>query len=473
MDLEKLKQLIIEHEIKFVDLKYSDLFGRWYHNTFPVRRLEKVLQNGIPFDGSSIPGLKSVESGDMIMMPDINSAYIDPFSETPKLNIICSICDADTRIGVKKDPRSVAWRAHEYMKSTGLADESVWIPELEYYIFDEAEYYSEKFGSGFMFTSAQHKQCLPSDFDDIDGLSQDDRKGYHMDVPFDRYAELRDEVVEILEEMGIRIRYHHHEVGLAAQQEIETELLPFPKIADDVMNMKNVIRQVSYQNGVTSTFMPKPLYNEPGNGMHFHILLRKKGENIFYKQGNYADLSDEAIFFIGGILKHGRALTALTNPSTNSFKRLLPGFEAPVKLFFGLANRSAAIRIPKYATKPESKRFEFRTGDATCNPYLAISALLMAGLDGIKNKINPTENKMGPYDDNIFNWSKDQQDKLLSIPTSLEEALNALREDHQFLLAGGVFTEDLIETWIEYKMDELKKVNNRPHPHEMILYYNL
>ena len=473
MSLERLQQIINENEIKFVDLKYSDLFGRWYHNTFPVRRLEKVLKNGIPFDGSSIPGLKSVESGDMIMMPDIESAYVDPFSETPKLNIICSICDADTRVGVKKDPRSVAQRAHEYMKTTGLADESVWIPELEYYIFDEAEYYSDKFNSGFHFSSAQHKQCLPYDYEDIDGLSQDGRKGYHMDVPFDRYAELRDEVVDILEEMGIKIRYHHHEVGLAAQQEIETELLPFPKIADDVMNMKNVIRQVSYQNGVTSTFMPKPLYDEPGNGMHFHILLKNQGKNIFYKEGNYADLSDEAIYFIGGILKHGRALTAITNPSTNSFKRLLPGFEAPVKLFFGLANRSAAIRIPKYATKPESKRFEFRTGDATCNPYLAMSALLMAGLDGIKNKFNPMENNMGPHDDNVFNWSKEKQETLISIPNSLEEALQALKDDHEFLLAGDVFNKELINTWIEYKSTELQRVENRPHPYEMILYYNL
>lgn len=474
MDLQQLKQLIIENEIRFIDLKYSDLFGRWYHNTFPARRLEQVLQEGIPFDGSSIPGdMKGVEAGDMIMMPDISTAFIDPFSEIPKLNMICTICDADTRIGVMKDPRSVAHRAHEYMKDLGIADESLWIPELEYYLFDEAEFFSETFGSGYRFTSAQHKQCLPDDFNDIDGLSQDDRKGYHMDVPFDRYAELRDEVVDILEEMGIKVNYHHHEVGLASQQEIESELLPFPKIADDTMNMKNVIRQVAYQNGLTATFMPKPLFNEPGNGMHFHIMLRKQGQNVFYKKGNYADLSDEALFFIGGILKHGRALSAITNPSTNSFKRLLPGFEAPVKLFFGLANRSAAVRVPKYATTPETKRFEFRTGDATCNPYLAMSALLMAGLDGIKNKINPVELNMGPFDDNVFKWDKERQDSLISIPTSLEEALAALREDHEFLLAGNVFNEDLINTWIEYKGKELKKIENRPHPHEMVLYYNL
>ncbi len=474
MDLEKLKQLIIENEIRFIDLKYSDIFGRWYHNTFPVRRLEQVMKDGIPFDGSSIPGgMKSVEAGDMIMMPDIKSAFIDPFSEIPTVNMICTICDADTRIGVMKDPRSVAQRAHDYMVSTGIADESLWIPELEYYIFDEAEFFSEKFSSGFSFTSAQDKRCLPYDHEDIDGISQDSRKGYHMDVPFDRYAELRDEVVDIMEDLKIKINYHHHEVGLAGQQEIETELLPFPKIADETMIMKNVIRQVAYQNGLTATFMPKPIYNEPGNGMHFHIMLKKQGKNVFYKKGNYVDLSEEALFFIGGILKHGRAITALTNPSTNSYKRLLPGFEAPVKLFFGLANRSAAVRIPKYATAEDTKRFEFRTGDATCNPYLAISALLMAGLDGIKNRINPTELGMGPYDDNVFDWSKEKQDKLVSIPENLYEALEALEADHDFLLAGDVFGKDLIKTWIEYKKAEVLKVNNRPHPHEMILYYNM
>ena len=473
MNLEQAMKLIEENDITLVDLKYADLFGRWYHNTFPARRLEHVLKSGIPFDGSSIPGLKSVESGDMVMIPDLSTAFVDMFSENPKLSIICSICDADTRKGVQKDPRSVAHRAHQFMKNTGIADESFWIPELEFYLFDEAEFFSDRYEAGYRFASVQDKRCLPYDYDDTDGLSQSDRKGYHMDVPFDKYAEIRDEMVDIMEELGIKIRYHHHEVGLASQQEIETELLGFPKIADDSMIMKSVIRQVAYENDLTSTFMPKPLYNEPGNGMHFHILLKKDGNNVFYKEGNYADLSDEAIYFIGGILKHGRSLTAFTNPSTNSFKRLLPGFEAPVKLFFGLANRSAAIRIPKYADRPDNKRFEFRTGDATCNPYLAMSALLMAGLDGVKNKIDPREHNMGPYDDNVFNWSKEKQDTLLSIPLSLDEALDALQEDHEYLLAGGVFGEDLINTWIEYKRKEAKQVNDRPHPHEMLLYYNL
>lgn len=470
--MEKIKELVIENEIGLIDLKYSDLLGRWYHITFPTRRLDDVVLEGIPFDGSSIPGLKSVESGDMVLMPDIETAAIDQFSEKPKLSVICSICDADTRIGVQKDPRSVAKRAHDFMVKSGVADESTWIPELEFYLFDEAEFFSNTYEAGYFLTSSENKRALPHNYEDIDGTSQIDRKGYHMDVPFDKWASVRDEVISILEEMGIAVNYHHHEVGLASQQEIETELLPFPKIADDTMYMKNIIRQVALEYGLTATFMPKPIYNEPGNGMHYHILLKKQGKNIFFKKGNYADLSDEALWFIGGMLKHGRALTALTNPSTNSYKRLLPGFEAPVKLFFGLANRCAAVRIPKYATEENTKRFEFRTGDATCNPYLAMSALLMAGIDGIKNKIDPHKNNFGPFDDNVFNWENKKQDSLVSIPESLEEALEALKDDHQFLLEGDVFCKDLIDFWIDFKKKEAKMINDRPHPYEFIQYYN-
>ncbi len=470
--MERIKELVIENEIGLIDLKYSDLLGRWYHITFPTRRLDEVVFEGIPFDGSSIPGLKSVESGDMVLMPDIETATIDQFSEKPKLSVICSICDADTRKGVQKDPRSVAKRAHDYLVKSKIADESLWIPELEFYLFDEAEFFSNTYESGYFLTSSENKKALPHNYEDIDGTSQVDRKGYHMDVPFDKWAGVRDEVISILEDMGIAVNYHHHEVGLASQQEIETELLAFPKIADDTMYMKNIIRQVALEYGLTATFMPKPLYNEPGNGMHYHILLKKQGKNIFFKKGNYADLSDEALWFIGGMLKHGRALTAFTNPSTNSYKRLLPGFEAPVKLFFGLANRCAAVRIPKYATEENTKRFEFRTGDATCNPYLAMSALLMAGVDGIKNKIDPTKNNFGPFDDNVFKWEKEKQDSLISITESLEEALEALKDDHQFLLEGGVFSKDLIDFWIDYKKKEAKMVNDRPHPYEFIQYYN-
>jgi glutamine synthetase len=474
MTLEEIKRVIQEEQITSVDLKYCDLMCNWYHITFPARRLEYVLKKGIPFDGSSIPGLKAVEAGDMVLLPDISTAIIDPFKENKQIRMLCYICDADTRIGVKKDPRSVAQRARTYMEKTGIADESYWIPEFEFYLFNEAEIHNGKFSAGYKFTSSENKEDLPFGYKDIDGTAVANRKGYHIDVPFDKHAHVREDMVKMIEDIGCKVRYHHHEVGLSSQQEIETELTEFSDIKDKMMYIKDIVHNLALEYGLTATFMPKPLYDEAGNGMHFHIQLRKNGKNVFYEEGKYADLSDKALCFIGGILKHGRSLTAFTNPSTNSFKRLLPGFEAPVKLFFGLANRSAAIRIPKYATSEESKRIEFRTGDATCNYYLAMSALLMAGLDGIINKIMPTpENGYGPFDDNVFAWSEEEQKKLNSIPTSLEEALQALQEDHEYLLQGEVFNEELIQSFIKEKMKEVIAVNNRPHPFEMNLYYAL
>ncbi|MFC1898038.1 type I glutamate--ammonia ligase [Candidatus Cloacimonadota bacterium] len=474
MTLEQLKKLIHENEVKTIDLKYSDLIGNWYHISCPARRLEYVLKEGIPFDGSSIPGMKSVEAGDMILLPDPSTAILDPFTYHPTLRMLSYICDADTRIGVKKDPRSLAKRARKYLKSTGIADESYWIPEFEFYLFNEAEINNKKSSAGYKFTSSENKEDLPGGYRDKDGTAVANRKGYHIDTPFDKYADVREEMVQLIENIDCPIRYHHHEVGLSGQQEIETELMEFDKVSDKMMYIKDIIHNCALENDMSATFMPKPLYDEAGSGMHFHIQLKKGGKNLFFKEGNYADLSDEALYFIGGILKHGRSLTAFTNPSTNSFKRLLPGFEAPVKLFFGLANRSAAIRIPKYATSQEMKRIEFRTGDGTCNYYLAMSALLMAGLDGIKNKIMPTkENGFGPFDDNVFKWSDEEQAKLHSIPSSLEEALQALKEDYEYLLAGDVFNEELIESWITEKMKEVVAVRNRPHPYEMNLYYSL
>jgi len=473
MDHKKLQQMIDENEVKAIDLKYCGMDGKWYHITFPARRIANVLQRGIPFDGSSIPGMRSVESGDMVLMPDIETAHLDQFFETPTLRMICSICDADTRIGVKKDPRSVALRAQEYLLSTGIADSSTWIPELEFNLFDSAQFNSDSFSAGYTITSSECKESLPDENEDLDGLSMQEAKGYHIDTPFDQFYEIRQKIVDLIEDQEIKVRYHHHEVGISSQQEIETELLEFPRICDDVMIMKDIIRRTALEYGLTATFMPKPIYNHAGNGMHFHIMLQKKVKNVFYKKGGYADLSKEAIWFIGGILLHGRALVAFTNPSTNSFKRLLPGFEAPVKLFYGLANRSAAIRIPRYANTPESKRFEFRTGDGTCNPYFAMSAILMAGLDGIKNKIDPAKYNLGPFDDNVFTWSEEKKSTLLSIPTNLAEAMQALKDDHDFLLQGGVFNEELIESHIGMKLKEHEAVGSRTHPHEMLLYYNL
>lgn len=474
MELSQIKQLIQDEGIESIDLKYTDLKGCGYHITFPARKLDQVMEIGIPFDGSSIPGMKSVEAGDMVLIPDLDTAVINHFSQHKQLRILAYICDADTRIGVKKDPRSVARRCVDYLRSTGIADESWWIPEFEFYLFDEAYFQNEKYNSGYEFTSAEFKGCLPYDYEDSDATACEMRKGYHMDIPHDKYADVRQEMVDIIEAIGCPVRYHHHEVGLASQQEIETEMIEFKTVTDKTLFVKDIIKGVALENGLVATLMAKPIYNEAGNGMHFHIQLRKDGENIFYKKGNYADLSDEALYFIGGILKHGRSLTAFTNASTNSYKRLLPGFEAPTKLFFGLANRSAAIRIPKYATSKETKRIEFRTGDASCNTYLATSALIMAGLDGIINKIMPTkENGYGPFDDNVFKWPEEKQAELRAVPTSLQEALEALKEDHEYLLAGDVFNKELINSWIVEKTKEVNEVNNRPNPAEMALYFNV
>lgn len=474
MNLESVKRLIEEQGVQSIDLKYADLVGNWYHITFPSRRLDHVMRNGIPFDGSSIPGMRSVEAGDMVLLPDPETAIMDPFSPQPRLRMLSYICDADTRKGVNKDPRTVARRAQRFMLDSGVADTSLWVPEFEFYLFNEARIDNGKYSAGFRFTSAENKDDLPGGYLDSDGTAVAHRKGYHIDIPFDKYTEVREEMVRLIEGVGCPIRYHHHEVGLSGQQEIETELLPFELVTDRMMYVKDIVHNCALKNGLTATFMPKPLYDEPGNGMHFHIQLRKAGRNVFYDPEGYAGLSETALCFIGGILAHGRSLTAFTNPSTNSFKRLLPGFEAPVKLFFGLANRSAAIRIPKYATSEEAKRIEFRTGDGSCNYYLAMSALLMAGLDGVKNRILPNEeNAFGPFDDNVFDWPEEKQAKLDAIPSSLEEALQALQDDHEYLTAGDVFNAELIDSWVEEKMKEVIAVRNRPHPFEMNLYYSL
>jgi len=474
METGSLRRLIAERNIESIDLKYADLVGNWYHITFPSRRLDHVLQNGIPFDGSSIPGMKSVESGDMVLIPDTGTAILDPFCERPRVRMLSYICDADTRVGVNKDPRSVASRAHRYLVDSGVADTSLWVPEFEFYLFDEAQIDNGKYSAGYRFTSAENKEDLPGGYVDADGTAVAHRKGYHIDIPFDKYTEVREEMVRLIEGVGCPVRYHHHEVGLSGQQEIETELLPFELVTDKMMYVKDIVHNCALRHGLTATFMPKPIYDEPGNGMHFHIQLRKGKRNVFYDEEGYAGLSETALCFIGGILEHGRSLTAFTNPSTNSFKRLLPGFEAPVKLFFGLANRCAAIRIPKYATSEAAKRIEFRTGDGSCNYYLAMSALLMAGLDGVKNRILPSdENAFGPFDDNVFDWPEAEQGRLRAIPSSLEEALEALQADHAYLLAGGVFNRELIDSWVVEKTKEAVAVRNRPHPFEMNLYYNL
>ncbi|OQY48336.1 MAG: hypothetical protein B6242_02585 [Anaerolineaceae bacterium 4572_78] len=445
---EEVITFIKKNHISMIDVRFVDLFGRWHHITLPAKSIDEVFSKGVGFDGSSIPGFKSVEAGDMIAIPDVETAHLDPFWNKPTLGMICSLHEADTKEPFASDPRTVAQRANDRMESIGVGDTILWGPEFEFHLFDKVCY-----------SSKPHEQRYSVDTIEGEwhanepglGNTIPAQKGYHIIPPKDSSYNIRSEICELIEDMDIAIKYHHHEVGAESQVEIETELYPMMKMADAVTLIKYIVRMVANDHHKTATFMPKPLYERAGNGMHFHT----------------------AMYYIGGMLTHGRALLALTNPSTNSYKRLLPGFEAPTKMIFGAANRSAAIRIPKYATAPEDKRIEFRCPDAMCNPYLAMAAMLMAGLDGIENKIDPREHNMGPFDVNIANMPQEKIEQLISAPTTLEEALNALKNDHAFLLKGNVFSNQMIEAWIEAKYQEYRAVKDRPHPYELSLYYDL
>lgn len=464
-----------QKNIEMIDLKFSDLFGRWHHLTIPVSQFdETVFTKGVAFDGSSIPGFKKLEAGDMVLVPDIDTMLIDKFWEQPTLSFICSAYEADSLTLFKNDPRNVAYRAEQYLKSTGIADTSLWSPEFEFYIFDSITYMNDINLAFYRIDSEEADWNSGVEEEQNLGHKIPRQGGYHAIPPLDNLFNLRAKMVQYIEECGIPVRYHHHEVGGPGQSEIEIHHHPLLKTGDVTMTVKYIIRMVANRHNKTVTFMPKPLYNEAGSGMHIHVQLWKNGQNLFYDEYGYAGLSQIALHFIGGVLKHGPALLAFTNPSTISYKRLVPGFEAPVKAIFGLANRSAAIRIPKYANTPETKRFEFRPPDATCNIYLAIAALLMAGIDGVVHQIDPLKEGFGPYDINIFNIPKSEQDKIKSLPASLKEALDALAVDHDFLLAGDIFSAQLIETWIDYKLNkEFNEVRRRPHPYEISLYYDV
>jgi len=474
-NVKQALQFAEQQNIEMVDLKFCDLFGRWHHLTTPASQFdESVFTLGVAFDGSSIPGFKKLEAGDMVLIPDISTMLIDKFWEQKTLSFICSAHEADTQELFKNDPRNIALRAEQFLKSTGIADTSLWSPEFEFYIFDNITYINDINLASYRIDSEEADWNSGADEKQNLGHKIPRQGGYHAIPPLDNLYNLRARMVKHIEECEIPVRYHHHEVGGPGQSEIEIHHHPLLKACDATMTIKYVIRMVAKQNQKTVTFMPKPLYNEAGSGMHIHIQLWKDGINLFYDEKGYAGLSDLALFFIGGILKHGPALLAFTNPSTNSYKRLVPGFEAPVKAIFGLANRSAAIRIPKYANTAQTKRFEFRPPDATCNIYLAIAALLMAGIDGVQKKTDPTKEGFGPYDINVFELPKSKLNKIKSLPTSLKEALDALSKDHKFLLAGNIFSEQLIESWIDHKLNkEFNEVRSRPHPYEMSLYYDL
>ncbi len=469
-DFSGAAAFVREHNVRMIDLKFSDLWGRWHHVTIPSANFtESLMEAGVGFDGSSV-GLKSVKSGDMIMVPDLSTGFMDPFWEVPTLSFICTTLEADTKERFASDPREIARRAENYMIATGIADESRWGPEFEFYIFDKvyinngpnvASYQVDSREAGWQMAEGGHGHYIP-----LHG-------GYHAIPPNDQLYNLRTRMTTLLEDAGVPVKYHHHEVGGPGQSEIETPLMGLLASADAAMQIKYFTKMVAHQAGQTVTFLPKPLYGEAGNGMHFHQQLFLKNQNTFYDAGSPDLLSKTAYSYIGGLLLHAPALLAFTNPSTNSYRRLVPGFEAPVNCFFSSGNRSAAIRVPKYATQPDKVRFEFRPPDATCNPYLAMAAMLMAGLDGIRRQIDPTQEGFGPFNEDVFSWPTERRLQIKSLPSSLGDAVCALEADHDFLLEGEVFDEDMILEWAQLKAEEEHAVRVRPHPYEVQMYFDL
>ncbi len=459
-----------EHNAQSVDFKFMDFIGTWQHFTIPMSVFEEdVFEEGLGFDGSSIRGWKSIHESDMILLPDPSTAVIDPFMETPTLSLICNVFDPITRQPYERDPRNIATKAEEYLKSTGIADVAYFGPEAEFFVFDDVRY---DLGSNHSFYFVDSIEGIwNSGREEVPNLGYKVRhkEGYFPVPPTDSQQELREEMVRKMEAVGIQVERQHHEVATAGQAEIDFKFDSLLRCADKLMWFKYIVKNVALRFGKTATFMPKPLYGDNGSGMHIHISLWKKGKPLFAGD-EYGGLSKLALYFIGGILKHARALCAITNPTTNSYRRLVPGFEAPVNLAYSSRNRSAAIRIPMYSPSPKAKRIEFRTPDPSCNGYLAFAALLMAGLDGIENKIDPGQ----PLDKDIYSLSPEELKNVPSAPGSLKEALKALEEDHDFLLKGGVFTEDVVEAWISYKIEkEFNPVNLRPTPMEFFLYYDI
>lgn len=471
---DELKRYCDEQQIQMIDFRMIALAGQVKHLTIPVSRLStKLFEEGIGFDGSNY-GYTKVEKSDMVFIPDWTSAFRDPFWEVPTVSMIGDVfAISDKKEPFDHDPRYITEKAEQYLRKLGIADTNLIGPEFEFYVFDHVAFSNEPHDVKLVLDADNAYWQMGNN--EVQNLGYQNRKhgGYHAAPPTDILHNLRAEMTIELEKAGIQVKYHHHEVGGPGQLEIELEFGTPREMADKTLLLKYILQNVAVRNGKTLTFMPKPIFGEAGNGMHVHMYLLKDGKNIFFDPNGYACLSDTALYYMGGILKHSRALLGLTNPSTNSYKRLVPGYEAPVSICFATSNRSSVIRIPGYANDPATKRYEFRPSDATCNPYLAYAALLMAGIDGIVNKIDPTEAGFGPYDINIFALSPEERAKIGALPASLDEALECLEADHDFLTVGGVFTESFIQNWITKKRLEAREVNTRPHPMEFELYYAL
>ena len=459
-----------KNNVVMVDCRIIDSPGLWQHCSHPISQLEEsTFEDGYGFDGSSIRGWKAINESDMLMIPDPTTAFIDPFMAHPTLVLICDVVDPLTREPYGRDPRHIAKKAELYLKQTGIADTAFMGPEAEFFVFDNA-----KFGSGanhgyYEIDSVEAAWNSARDEDGGNlGYKIRHKEGYFPVPPHDTQQDLRTEMCLEMEKMGIVIETQHHEVATAGQAEIDMKFDTLTVMADKLMKYKYVVKNVAKRHGMTATFMPKPLFKDNGSGMHTHQSLWKDGKPLFAGNG-YAGLSDVALWYIGGILKHSRALAAFTNPTTNSYKRLVPGYEAPVNLAYSSRNRSASCRIPTYSQSPKAKRVEVRYPDPACNPYIAFAAMLMAGIDGVINKIHPGD----PLDKNIYALSAEEAKGVPTMPGSLDEAVRELEADHDFLLQGGVFTRDLIESWIAYKRDnDIDPVRLRPHPHEFELYFD-
>lgn len=455
---------------KVLDVRFLDFPGVWQHFTFPISELdESRFEDGFGFDGSSIRGWQPIHTSDMLVIPDPTTAKMDPFYKEPTLVLIGNIVDPVTHEPYSRDPRYIAQKAEAYLKSSGIGDTAHFGPEPEFFIFDDVRFESRKNRAFYEVDSEEGIWNSGRDECPNLGYKPRHKEGYFPVPPMDKFQDLRTEMLLTLESLGIEIECQHHEAATGGQAEIDMRFKPLLQMGDQLMWFKYVLKNVAYKHNHTVTFMPKPLFEDNGTGMHIHISIWKEGKPVFAGD-KYAGVSQEALYAIGGILGHCKALCAFTNPTTNSYKRLVPGFEAPVNLAYSSRNRSAAVRIPMYSPSPKAKRIEFRTPDPSCNGYLAFSAMLMAVIDGIENKMDPGE----PLDKNIYNLPPEELADIASAPGSLEEALSALNDDQEFLLKGDVFTKDVIDMWIEYKTkNEVNEVNLRPHPHEFFLYFDI
>jgi len=463
-------ELAKESGAKVVDLRFTDFPGLWHHITVPISQLEETsFEDGFGFDGSSIRGWQPIHTSDMLVVPDPATAKIDPFYQEPTLVLICNIVDPVTREPYTRDPRHIAHKAEAFLKHTGIGEIAHLGPEAEFFIFDDIRFESNRHSAFYEIDSVEGAWNTGRKEGPNLGYKPRHKEGYFPVPPMDKFQDLRTEMLLTLEGLGIQIEAQHHEVATAGQGEIDMRYKPLLEMADQLMWFKYVLKNVAYRHGHTVTFMPKPIFEDNGTGMHTHISIWKDGNPVFAGE-KYAGVSQEALWAIGGILTHCRALCAFTNPTTNSYKRLVPGFEAPVNLAYSGRNRSAAVRLPMISTSPKAKRIEFRTPDPSCNGYLAFSAMLMAVIDGIENRIDPGE----PLDKDIYGLPPEELAEIPTAPGSLDEALFALRADQEFLLKGDVFTPDAIDMWIEYKMEnEVNPVKLRPHPHEFFLYYDI